>query len=87
VFTPLAEEIIYRACFYTALKKRLKVKCAVLISALIFAIVHLSLSQFIPLLVVGIVLALLFERTKSLLVSIITHGLLNLVSVLLIFLS
>lgn len=84
VVTPVFEEIIYRACLYNALKKYLGIKKAVIFSAFIFASIHWNLSVLLPLFVVGVALAWMFERSKSLLTSIIAHGFFNLINIVLV---
>ncbi len=80
IVAPIAEEIIFRGLLYAWLRKRLRPIAAALISGLLFAAVHHDLGGFVPLAIVGIVLAMVFERSGTLWAAIITHGLFNLTS-------
>ncbi len=55
-------------------------------SALLFAGAHLSLSGFLSLALVGVVLAWLYERTGSLVAPVAAHGVFNAFSIALIML-
>jgi len=71
------EELLYRGILYPALRKRLPVAWAAGICGLAFALVHLEPSALIPLFGLGTLLALLFERTGSLLAPICAHAMFN----------
>ncbi len=75
VIVPLEEELFFRRFFYTEIKNHLGIGYGVTISSLMFGIVHPGS----PLLgvVMGIFLALIYERHKNLLINIVTHGLVN----------
>ncbi|MEO8322974.1 MAG: type II CAAX endopeptidase family protein [Actinomycetota bacterium] len=77
VVAPIVEEIVFRGLLYGYLRSRMSIKVAAPISALIFACFH-----FIPLLipslfVLGIALAFVYERYKSILVPMALHALNN----------
>jgi membrane protease YdiL (CAAX protease family) len=74
VLTPLAEELLFRGVLYQALRRTMPVGSAALFSALIFAGMHLSIVLFVPLALMGFVLALLFERSGSLIPTILVHA-------------
>jgi membrane protease YdiL (CAAX protease family) len=50
---------------------------AYIISALLFAILHLNLPAFIPTFAIGLILAFLYHRSGSLVPSIVAHALNN----------
>lgn len=77
VMAPICEETMFRGFIYGALRPRLGAALAVLVSAMIFGLVHFDKGGILGLIAIGIVLAYLFERTKSLLPCMITHGLWN----------
>ncbi len=52
---PIIEEIFFRGFCYTALKKKWGVACALVVSALFFAGIHMSLFAFFPVFVLGLV--------------------------------
>ncbi len=74
---PLFEETLFRGFLLPSLTRHLSPWGAVIVSALIFAIAHLSLSEVLPLTVLGIVLGGVYLRTRNLLAPILLHGLWN----------
>jgi membrane protease YdiL (CAAX protease family) len=70
---PITEEIFFRGFFYPALRRRVGRAGAVLINALCFAALHGNLVQLAPLIGLGLILALLRERTGSILASTTLH--------------
>ncbi|MFT3828499.1 MAG: CPBP family intramembrane metalloprotease [Opitutaceae bacterium] len=84
VIAPLAEELVFRAGLYRVARRALPRWAALLVSALAFASLHGSAVHFVPLTVLGMIFALAYERTGSLLVPVVAHGLFNLNSILLL---
>jgi len=80
VIAPIAEEFIFRGYMYGALKKHSDKIFAIIISSAVFSLVHGSVWAFIPLFVVGIALAVVYEITGSLWTCIILHAIFNTVS-------
>lgn len=79
VVAPLVEETAFRGMLYGALRGRMGVWSSAVISGTIFALVHPTLpGQFLPIMTLGVVLALLREKTGSLAPGMICHGLNNL---------
>jgi uncharacterized protein len=74
VLTPLAEELLFRGVLYQALRRSMPVGSAAVLSALIFAAMHLSVVLFVPLTLMGIVLAIVFERSGSIIPTILIHA-------------
>lgn len=85
LLAPVAEEIFFRGFAITVLAQNYGHQRAIWGSALLFAAVHLYVIHFLPIFIIGLVLAWLFWRTRSLAACITAHAALNLaVSVLLI---
>jgi membrane protease YdiL (CAAX protease family) len=84
VVAPLGEELLFRAGLFRISRRYLPRWAALLLSALAFASLHLSTVHFVPLTVLGVVFGIAYERSGSLLVPVIAHGLFNLNSILLI---
>jgi membrane protease YdiL (CAAX protease family) len=82
LIAPLAEETIFRGFLYGWLRRHLPVLPAVLVSAAIFSAAHVVLVLALPLFAVGVILALLYEYSDSLLPGAIVHGLFNLVGII-----
>lgn len=83
---PVVEEVFFRGYAYAVLKHHVGGH-AIWLSGLLFAGVHMYVINFLPLFVLGMVLARLYERTGSLAVPIIAHatvnGMITILSVLL----
>ncbi len=77
VCAPFCEEILFRGFIYQSIKQRSSVQVAVVASALLFALMHFDRGGILPLFTIGLVLALIFERTRSLVPSMVAHGLWN----------
>jgi uncharacterized protein len=77
VLAPICEESLFRGFFYSFLRRRMGMVAAMLISAGLFSFLHMDVGGILPLFCLGCIFATLFERTKSILPSIIAHGLWN----------
>jgi membrane protease YdiL (CAAX protease family) len=77
VLAPLCEESLFRGFLYSSLRRRFGVGVSAFASAALFASAHLDPGAVIPLLSLGLIFAFVFERTKSLVPSMIAHGLWN----------
>ncbi|MCG3176247.1 MAG: hypothetical protein MOGMAGMI_01193 [Candidatus Omnitrophica bacterium] len=82
VLGPMIEEVFFRGFAYPALKARHGAAAAMLGSSIIFAIVHLNLAAFVPIVLLGVFLAYLYERTGSLVPSMAAHATHNTIMVL-----
>lgn len=77
VVAPICEEIFFRGFFFAGLRSKLPFWAAGLISALLFGAVHLSDANLIAgaqLMLLGLVLAGVYERTDSLWSNIAVHA-------------
>lgn len=81
---PVIEEVFFRGFLYSAFKKNWGVLPALFISSFLFSIVHMQLYSFIPLMIIGWLLAYIFEKTKSLFPAIFLHGVYNLILILIL---
>ncbi|HTG44886.1 MAG TPA: type II CAAX endopeptidase family protein [Verrucomicrobiae bacterium] len=77
---PLAEEFIFRFFLYGVLKRYFGQAIGVVVSALLFAAVHNHLPTFAPLFVLGSCLAVAYEWSGSILVSMTMHAIFNALS-------
>ncbi|NBG86923.1 CPBP family intramembrane glutamic endopeptidase [Isachenkonia alkalipeptolytica] len=73
IVVPLFEEVMHRGIIYQQLKKGFSVPMAIIFQALIFGVFHFNWLQGIYAFIGGIVLALLYEYTKSLWAPILMH--------------
>ena len=73
IFTPVAEEILYRGLILKQFLKQYPPTKAILLSSLIFSFAHLNHEDFAALFVMGIVLGIIYYKSNSILVSSISH--------------
>jgi len=79
VWTPIFEEIGFRGLLYTSFRQRLSPTLAIVISAMLFSILHLkSLNGFLSIFWSGLILAYAYEKYRSLLPGILIHSIGNL---------
>ncbi|MGA9920595.1 MAG: type II CAAX endopeptidase family protein [Candidatus Dormiibacterota bacterium] len=92
VIAPIVEEIVFRGFIYGGLRPRWGVWASVLVSSAGFALAHsFSVGGSILLLgpslfIAGVALALVYERSRSLIPGIVLHASFNLIAVIAIFL-
>ncbi len=77
IAAPFFEEILFRGFLLPSLTRYLPVWGSILISSLLFAIAHLSLSEILPLTALGIVLGVVYTRSRNLFAPILLHSLWN----------
>ena len=82
LITPFLEELLHRGVVYGRLRRRMNMVPSVLISALIFAVLHFNVVQFIYAFLLGIVFALFVEKSGYLYPAVIAHVVANGVAVL-----
>jgi membrane protease YdiL (CAAX protease family) len=83
---PLCEEVFFRGLTYPVLKQRWGKPVALIVTSLLFAVIHFHLPSLPLLIALAIGLALAYEYTGSLLTSITMHALFNLLNVVAILL-
>ena len=77
ILGPLSEEVVCRGIFYQGYKKSGTAMQAMLLSALLFALMHMNFNQAAYAFVIGIMVVLLIEATGSIWSSIIVHVVIN----------
>jgi uncharacterized protein len=77
VAAPLFEEYLFRGFLFPSLTRYFSVWQSIGLSGLIFAVAHLSVSEILPLAVLGSILAYIYYRTGNLLASMLVHSLWN----------
>lgn len=87
IVAPVVEELIFRGCIYRFLKSQINRFSAQLVSGTVFAVLHANVLSFVPLVVVGIVLARVYEKTGSMAVAIWFHAFFNAFSLLMLYIS
>lgn len=87
IIAPIFEEMLFRGAIEGHLLKKWKnPRYAILVSALIFGIVHLNPAQILFAFLFGLILGDIYFRTKSLSAVIILHFINNTISVIIMFL-
>ncbi len=79
---PLVEEVVYRGVLYSGLRKNFGVAAAIILSTLLFALVHVpqyypSIATIIIILVLSLTLTLIRAKTGNLLPCIVLHTIFN----------
>lgn len=83
---PLCEELAFRGGIFRFLYQRLPLYGSVGLSALLFALLHANLYSFAPLMTIGVMLALAYRESGSLLSCIVFHAVFNSINLGLILL-
>lgn len=81
VWTPLTEELFFRGFIFAGLCPFLGVRWAVVASAVVFSLFHLSVGVLIPVFITGLLLAWLYQKTGTLWPSILAHAAQNAMAV------
>ena len=87
VLAPIVEELIFRGCLYRFLKSQTTLLPAQIASGLLFSMIHWNLLSFLPLVLIGIFLARVYEKTGSILVAIWFHAFFNAFSLGMLFVT
>lgn len=77
IIAPVFEEVMYRGIILNGMLKKYNPKKAIIVSALIFGLVHLNLPQGINAFVVGILFATVYYYTRSLYICMFMHAVNN----------
>lgn len=85
VAAPIFEETLFRGFLLPSLTRYVPVWSAIILSSLIFALAHLSLSEVLPLATLGAVLGFVYTRSRGLLASMLLHSLWNSVTMIGLF--
>lgn len=71
---PFCEEVLFRGVFYGWLRYRVSIPKAMLISAFVFAFIHFQFLAMIPLMIIGLLFSVAYEKTGSVYPAIIAHA-------------
>jgi len=86
VAAPIVEETLFRGILFGGLRRRMSLWPAALLSGFLFALVHFQPVVLLPFLGLGVVLAVLYERSGSLLPPTVAHAAFNAMSLTAVFL-
>ncbi len=82
ILAPIVEEIVFRGFLFAGLRQRYHLGVAAVVSGAIFGGIHLQPFAFPVLFLLGVLLALLYDRTGSLWAPILMHFCINALAVL-----
>lgn len=78
LIAPIFEELFMRGIILEQLSRRYKPIISITVSALLFAIMHLNVTQGVNAFLLGIIFGLVYLKTRNLIITILLHGLNNL---------
>jgi len=82
IAAPILEELIFRGIILDGLLKKYSYLKSILISSLLFGLIHLNPSQFVVGLIMGIFTGWIYYKTRIITLSILIHSVGNLASIL-----
>jgi membrane protease YdiL (CAAX protease family) len=77
LLAPIAEEALFRGILYPTIKQAGHPRWALWVTSVVFAIMHVNMAAFVPLVFLALLLVYLYESTDSLLTPIATHSMFN----------
>ena len=81
---PIAEETVFRGFLFGWMRKIMPLWSAAVTSGLIFSLLHFQPQLLVPLWIVGIILAYVYHYSRSLIPGMLTHGIFNLIGIIMI---
>jgi membrane protease YdiL (CAAX protease family) len=81
VLAPIAEEVFFRGVVFNAFLRERGPRMAYVGSAAMFAVIHLSVVALLPIFLLGLALAWVYDRTGNLIAPIVMHAVVNGISV------
>ena len=85
IAVPFAEELLFRGVIYKWLRQSWGLWPGILVSSFLFGIVHVDLSVAVAAFFLGIILALVYEYSRSLWSVVLIHAINNSVKILLLY--
>ena len=80
LFAPIAEEILIRGFLFNGLQNRHGVIVALIVSTILFALLHFNFGQTLSAIISGAIIGFLYIKTNSLFCCILAHSLYNSIS-------
>lgn len=87
ILAPILEEYVFRGVILDGLLKRFSPQKAIIVSSILFGVVHLNPWQFIAAFTLGVLMGWIFYKTKNLLLCMIIHFANNSFAVLMNFIN
>lgn len=86
-FAPLCEEFVFRGLFHCELSKSTNAVLGMIISAVLFGIIHLNFNQLCYAIVLGLIFAWINNCSRSIYTSIILHTVVNTINALMMLIA
>ena len=86
IMPAICEELVFRGMIFQGLKERFKPFTSVILTALLFALMHQNIIQFIYPLILGFVLTVVMDKTNNLIYPMLIHFFNNFTTITLDFL-
>lgn len=80
LLAPLAEELFFRGFVYKLVRNRYKFLASAILTSLLFAFLHRTPQNILPLFTISMAICYLYEKTQNILAPVIFHSLHNLIS-------
>ena len=87
IVAPVAEETFFRGFMLQGIGKRLGYTWGTVISSALFALAHISPTNLVPIFILGLMLAWLYNKTKSIWPCIIVHCIYNSIALVFMIIS
>lgn len=87
IFGPFIEEFIFRGVLFQSYKRSGRILGAAILSAVTFGLMHLNINQAAYAFFFGLLFAVLFEATGSILATFLAHGIFNTAEVCMMYMS
>lgn len=87
VMPAICEELVFRGIIYNGFRRKYNVKISVILSAVLFTLIHFSIYKTFYQLILGVVLALLVYYTGTIFYSMVFHFVNNFIIILLNYVS
>ena len=84
---PFIEEVVFRGIILQSYQRTGRIIGSIVLSSVLFGMMHMNFNQFAYGAVMGVMLALLVEATGTVLASFIAHAVFNTIEVVMMFLS
>ena len=85
ILGPLVEEVVFRGVILQSYQRTGRIVGSIVLSSVLFGMMHMNFNQFAYGAVMGIMLALLYEATGTVLASFIAHAVFNTIEVVIMF--
>ena len=85
ILGPLVEEVVFRGVILQSYQRTGRIVGSIVLSSILFGMMHMNFNQFAYGAVMGVMLALLYEATGTVLASFIAHAVFNTIEVIMMF--